>query len=261
MIYVFLSASKRVLASSLLLCLLACGESDSGGSVDSQGVSGSKAQLIKFEGAIYSLASNKLIRVDVSTPSQPKITDDILLDFNAETITTDEDAIFIGSPGEVRTYQFINDQLEFVDSSVRVIPGKDPVITDGDYAYSTVITSDWSYTDEHGDLILGGRGDLYVYDVDSANNITELAFYPNIGYVQGLALWGKNLLVCDPVDGLMQLDVTDPLLVEIKKQFSFVLCEDILHLGGGHFATVGEDGIYQFVPYNGNKLAVMSLVE
>ena len=258
MTFVF-SVSKWLCGVAAVVFLVACGDSDSSDSGQA-GVSGSKAQLIMLDDAIYSLASNKLIRVDVSNVSQSQVTDEIVLDFDAETLTTDGDAIFIGSPGEVRTYQYANEQLDFIDTSVRVIPGKDPVVTDGEFAYSTVVTREWNASSDISETSMRGDGDLYIYDIDAANNITELAFYPNIGYVQGLALWDKNLLVCDPADGLMQLDVTDPFLIDKVQQFSFVLCEDILHLGGGHFATVGEDGIYQLVSYGVNKLAVISLI-
>lgn len=259
MISVFFSASKWLSYLFLFYLIAACNDDGSSSSGDSLGVSGSKAQLIKLNGAVYSLASNKLIRVDISSSDQPTITDEIDLNFDAETLTSDGEVLFIGSPREVRSYQYKDGRLEFIDSSVRQRRGKDPVVTDGNFAYSTVVTNEWSVFDENGNIGKNGTGDLYVYEVDVQKNITELAFYLDIGYVKGLALWEKTLLICDPVDGLMQMDVTDSQLVEKIQQFSFVRCEDVLHLGGGHFATVGEDGIYQLVPYSGNNLAVISL--
>ncbi|MFT5592848.1 MAG: hypothetical protein ACI8SR_001214 [Oceanicoccus sp.] len=256
---VYFSASKWLSYLFLFYLISACGDESSGGSGDSLGVSASKAQLIKLNGAVYSLASNKLVRIDISSADQPAITDEIELNFNAETLTTDGEALFIGSPREVRSYQYKDGRLDFVDTSVRQIRGKDPVVTDGNFAYSTVVTREWSAYGQSVNNGMAGSGDLYVYEIDAEKNITELAFYPSIGYVKGLALWGKTLLICDPVDGLIQMDVTDSQLVEKVQQFNFVRCEDVLHLGNGHFATVGEEGIYQLVPYSESNLAVISL--
>ena len=244
------------LASFVLVVLAGCGESDS--SSTSQGISGSKAKIIKLDSAIYSLAANELVRVDISDPANPQITDEVSAGRNAETLTTDGEALYIGSPDDVRTYLYdANSGLQFIDDSRRQITGQDPVIVDeaGVYAYSSIVTQE--RTDSQGSK--SGNGALYVYEIDEAKNITELSFYPNVGYVQGLALWEKSLLVCDPVDGIIQFDVTDPLLVEQLNQIAFVLCEDVIHLGNGHFVTVGEEGIYQLVPYEGYNLAAISL--
>ncbi len=245
---------NNCLVAALVFILAGCVESDSSSS--SEGVSGSKAKIIKLNDAIYSLAFDELVRVDISDPANPQITDEVSAGRNAETLTTDGEAIYIGSPNDVRTYLYsIDTGLQFIDTSARAITGRDPVVTDGAYAYSTIVTQE--NTDFEGNTT--GNGALYIYEVDAAKNITELTFYPNIGYVQGLALWQKNLLICDPVDGLMHMDVTDPLLVEKHSQIEFVLCEDIVHMGGGHFVTVGEDGIYQLKPIDQNNLAVISL--
>ena len=114
--------------------------------------------------------------------------------------------------------------------------GTDPVITGDGYAYSTIITQE--ITNSQGNTT--GNGALYIYEIDEAKNLSEISLYPNIGYVQGLSLWEKNLLICAPMDGILQMDVSDPVLVEQVRQIDFVLCEDILHLGNGHFVTVGR---------------------
>ncbi len=244
----------KFITASVMVCLVAC--VDSGSDTTSNGVSGSKAKIIKFNGAIYSLAAGELVRVDISNPSQSTVTDEVFAGSNAQTLTHDGEAIYVGSPDDVRIYEYTNDTgLQFTSSSTRPFTGDDPVITEPGFAYSTIVTAEWTDADDNKD----GRGSLFIYEVDAAKNIVELAFYPNIGYVQGLAIWQKNLLICDPVNGLMQIDVNDPMSVAQVNQFSFVLCEDVLHLGDGHFVTVGEDGIYQLMPFSGNNLGVLSL--
>lgn len=94
--------------------------------------------------------------------------------------------------------------------------------------------------------------------MDELKNLSEISFYPGIGYLHGLALWQKNLLICDPVDGLLHLDVTNPNLVEQRTQIEFVLCEDFIHMADGHFITVREDGIYQLKLFAGNNFGVLS---
>lgn len=255
---VFYSVGKSTLAFILLLLLGACGDAsdDSGSNGGSGSVSGSKAKLIKMDGAIYSLADRRLVRVDISNPSNPIVTDDVDAGWSAETLTHDGEAIYVGSPREVRTYGYHPDTgLQFIDTSLPRRATSDPVITDGEYAYSTVVTR--TGTDTEGKA--WGEGDLYVYEVDAEKNLTEINVMTDIGFVQGLTLWNDNLLICDPVSGLLQLNVTDPMLIETVHQMDFVQCEDILHLGEGHFATVGVQGIYQLVPYEESKLAVISI--
>ncbi|GAA6133256.1 hypothetical protein NBRC116188_00450 [Oceaniserpentilla sp. 4NH20-0058] len=250
------SAYKLFLISLSCMFINGCQTTESSDSSDKHsGVSGSSAQLILFDGAVYSLASNKLVRVDIDDVTQPVIDNEQRLgSFEAQTLTTDGEQLYLGSPGEVRIYDYADGQIRFIDSAVRDIPGDDPVITDGEYAYSTVITLE-SET-EDGTKI--GQGDLYVYEIDSANNITELAFYPRLGYLKGLALWDKTLMVCDPLDGLMQLDVTDPLTVSTVSTFADAPCNDLVHLGGGHFVTVGEEGIFQLMPDADGAFSVVS---
>lgn len=255
---VYYSAGKLILGFILLLVLGACGDASDGssGNSESGSVSGSKAKIIKMNGAIYSLADQRLVRVDISNPSNPTVTDDVDAGWSAETLTHDGEAIYVGSPREVRTYGYHPDTgLQFIDTSLPRRATSDPVITDGEYAYSTVVTR--TGTDTEGNV--WGEGDLYVYEVDAEKNLTEINVMTDIGFVQGLTLWNDNLLICDPVSGLLQLNVTDPMLIETVHQMDFVQCEDILHLGEGHFATVGEQGIYQLVPYEESKLAVISI--
>ncbi len=245
----------RCLCALLFVTLMGCVEGGSESS--SAGVSGSKAKIIKLDHAIYSLAFNELVRIDIREPINPVITDTVWAGNNAQTLTTDGEAIFIGSPGDVSTYRYTVDSgLQHIDSSSRVVTGTDPVIVDenSEYAYSTIVTQERTLSDGS----TTGNGALYVYEVDELKNLSEISFYPGIGYAQGLALWQKNLLVCDPESGLLHLDVTDPNLVAQLTQIEFVLCEDIIHMGDGHFITVGQEGIYQLKPIEGNNLAVFS---
>lgn len=74
------------------------GESNS----SSEGGGGSKAKIIKLDDAIYSLAFNKLVRIDISDRMTPFIIDRVSAGNNAEILTTDGEATFIGSPDDVR---------------------------------------------------------------------------------------------------------------------------------------------------------------
>lgn len=254
---VFYFVGKRVFILSFLLSLAACGgESETEGGSEGS-VSGSKAKLIKLNGAIYSLADSQLKRIDISTPGAPLITDSINVVSDADAITHDGGAIYVASSSVVQTYQYneLANRLEFIDDSIPRRAISDPVVSDGGYAYSTVITRE--NTDVNGQV--SGNGDLYVYEVDAAKNLSEINRVQNLGFVQGLALWKESLFICDPTAGLLQLNVSNPMLVEIVHQIDFVLCDDILHLGDGHFATVGEQGIHQLMPYNGSKLALISI--
>ncbi len=261
------SAGKQLFVKALTFSLTlisalvvsGCGDESDSGSAQDGSVSGSKAKLIKLDGAVYSLADGYLKRIDISTPANPTVTDELRVPFDAEALTHDGEAIYVASASVLHTYKY-NDttqQLEFIDDSIPRRAVSDPVVSNGEYAYSTVIRS--RFTDADGRS--SGTGDLYVYEVDAEKNLTEINFLNDIGYVQGLALWDDQLYVCDPNAGLLHMNVSDPMLIETVTQLSFVKCDDILHFGNGHFATVGEQGIYQLKPYDGAKLAVISIYQ
>jgi len=235
------------------LFLIGCG--DGGGSSDSAGVSGSKAKLIAMNGDLFSLASGELIRIDMVDPASPSVTDRYYIGSDAQTLTTDGELLFVGGESSVSNYRYSQALgFEFISSQQRRVRGRDPVITDGDYAYSTFITQDWG-TEDAPD----GIADLYVYEILENSALQEIGIYPDLGYLHGLTLWNKNLLVCDYYDGILHFDVTDPNRVELLNTLSYAPCEDILHLGNGHIVTVGKQGIFQLMPIEENKLALISL--
>lgn len=247
------SVPKISISVMLSLVLAACGSDTSN---DSDGVSGSKARLIAHDGAIYSLSNTQLVRINIGNPADPVITDDIWVGDNPDSLAQSGDVIYVGSPADIRSYRYTEGNgLQLVDVSDPRRAVFDPVVVDGDYAYSTVVTRNW--VNSEGEV--SGQGDLYVYQIDESDNLNEISVVQNIGYAQGLAIWDDNLMICDPSNGLLHMDVSNRTSPLKYHRIGFVKCDDILHVGDGHFITVGPEGLYQLKPYENNNMGVISL--
>lgn len=254
--------------SCLIVCfsvLSGCG-ADSEWNNQTEGISGSLARLVydknsenegETAGALYTLAKGHLVRIAVNDAAEFEVTDEIPINESAETLTTDNHAVYVGSPEFVRSYMYTPASgLTFVSESPERPAESDPVVTDGEFAYSTVTEFGWSFNQQEFEAI---GGSLYIYAIDDNKVLTEINRIPNIGIPMGLALWGKVLMTCDSKNGLQQWDVSDAMDVKQLKVISDVTCRDILHLGDGHFATVGEAGIYQIKPTEEQTFTLISI--
>lgn len=239
-------------ACSINVLLMGCGDTSTG---STDGNSGSKAKLITMNGDVFTIADESLVRIDLTDPSNPVVSHKYHIGTDIQTLTSDGEVLYVGGEFSVSNYRYNEESgFEFISVQDRRIRGRDPVITDGQYAYSTFITRDWGTEDDPD-----GDADLYVYEILEDKSLNEIGIYTNLGYLHGLALWENNLLVCDYHEGILHIDVSEPSQLDIKQTLSYAPCEDIVHLGSGHFATVGKEGIFQLKPIEEDRFALISM--
>lgn len=177
-----------------------------------QGQSGSITRFAIHNGFMYALNPNEVKTYSLANPDKPEHLHTLVTDYGLETIIVYEGSIFIGSRSALYILDISNPAAPFVRSQSNraddLLGGCDPVVVQGNFAYSTV------------KIIINVCGQaaaqsaLLVYDVSNLSNPVNVGTYfmnrPN-----GLGYKGDHLFVCDEGSGLVEVfDISNPLDVK-----------------------------------------------
>jgi hypothetical protein len=144
--------------------------------------------------------SFRIFSFQISDLDNPQLRGEVLVGANVETIFSDGDYLYIGSPVGMFIYGLSNPGDPNFLSSVTHITGCDPVVVQGDYAFVTVRGGNWC-----------GQPDslLDVVDItDRSNPFIVKSEVMNEPY--GLGVKGNRLYVSDGSFGFAVYDITNP---------------------------------------------------
>ncbi len=182
---------KNLVFTLFVLALSACSlkESDSyydnGSSGNSK--SGSTATILTYGDYMYALDNNKLRAFDLVDPAHPKQTSQQTISATAETLFAYENFLYIGTTTGVLMYSLADKSTPTFINTVFHWPAKDPVVADGNYAYSTT---------RRGEEFQNPSGTLSVLDIRDKKNAVTVNTYSQ-QYPFGLGLSDKYLFVCN----------------------------------------------------------------
>lgn len=153
----------------------------------------------------------------------------------AETLFPYGDYLFVGTTTGMLIYSLDDPiNLRFV-SSYRHILACDPVVVQGNYAYVTL---------RQGQTCQRAVNRLEVVDVSDITQPRQVSTL-ELANPHGLAVDGRNLVVCEGVYGLKSLALDNPTLPKIQHSLAAGHCYDVL-AGAQSWIVTGADGIRQY---------------
>ncbi len=230
-----------------LIWLTSC-NNDSYVSVDNSqtGVGGSMARFATVGDYLYTVNSQDLVIIDVTSPASPKYTATEGVGFGIETIFPYNGYLFIGAQTGMYIYDISNPVKPQKLSQYEHIYSCDPVVVQGDYAYVTL----------HSEGSRCGRwnNELHVIDVSNLRMPKLLTTYAMENPL-GLGVDGDNLFVCDK--GLKVYDISDKNNLILKQSFS-INANDVIPYND-LLIVIGDNGLYQY-DYSGEDLTLLSTI-
>lgn len=196
---------KHCIPCILVLLLFAgCQKADMSGTSfqSATGQGGSMARFTVVGNYLYTVDKELLKVFDITNPAAPVFKRSTAVGFEIETIFPFQDRLFIGSTSVVHIFSIAdpaNPQKMSIAFSPTVMRRCDPVVAKDSVAYATLRA-----TGPCG----GTRSILAVYDIRNIAAPVERFAY-TLSEPYGLGYSGNVLYVCDKVQGLLVLDISN----------------------------------------------------
>ncbi|MBA2422683.1 MAG: hypothetical protein H0V61_05605 [Chitinophagales bacterium] len=224
------------------------GGSGSSTSAPGSGIAGSMTRFAIVENALYCLADASMLLFNIENASNPFSAGVVDMPWNIETIFPYNNYLFIGSTTGIQIYDNSNPALPVYVSQFVHATNCDPVVVQGNYAYSTL----------RGGTTCGGIvNQLDVIDLSTMISPQLVESYP-MNNPYGLAIEGENLFVCDGSAGLKYYNAADPENLVLHQVVFPGETRDVIPLNGLLLA-VTTDGFYEY-DYTSGALQQLSFV-
>jgi len=152
---------------------------------------------------LYAVSDEKIYAFDLSDPEQPRqLSTTDVRDGEVETIFVDNGRLFLGMPNGMQVYDLDNPASPVYEGLYQHLTGCDPVVAQGERAYVTVRSGSTCNSDMP-------INQLHVVNVANVGNPNmEGSFQLNNPH--GLGVDQNLAFVCDGMDGLKVIDVSNP---------------------------------------------------
>lgn len=255
---------NTIIITSILLSIsslfYSCSEDSSflDSNSDSSGKGGSMARFTISNHVLYTVDTQTLRLFDLSDAAHPRYLSgkDQHLNFGAETISTRDTLLLIGSQDGLYIYNIQRPEYPNFRSKTQHFRSCDPVVASGNYAYVTLNTE--------GFWCGGGSNTLDIYDITDPGNPVWIKSIP-LEYPKGLGVDGDKLFVCVKNAGIKVFDInnpTNPVWVDdLSKitEMQQVDTYDVIPLDG--LLLVSATGGFYQLDYSGDKLKYVSKIE
>lgn len=231
----------------LLLVISACSEGDyslDSGSQSETGTAGSLARFTINNNYLYTVETSTLKIFDITTETKPEFVKQINAGFDIETIFSKDQLLFLGSRQGIYIYDISNPEWPEHLSTYNHIYSCDPVVISGDYAYSTLSSSD---------PCSRGLNQLDVIDVSDPEHprgVNELI----MDNPKGLGVSGNLLFVCD--NGIKVYNIDDPQYPQLLHTVD-VDAYDVIPIGD-ILLVAAESGLYEYMHNDIGELTLLS---
>lgn len=168
-----------------------------------QGVSGSLTRFTLKDNYMYALDVNYMKVFDITNGSQPVLMSATKVNYGLETITIYGDNIYIGAFDRVYILNIKDPSHPTELQEVVHHISCDPVVVQGNYAYSTQNSSE---------IGCGHATTKSILAIYNAGNPQQTTLVKSIEMTSpyGLAVEGNYLYVCDSEDGVVIFDISNP---------------------------------------------------
>lgn len=229
-----------LLLTAATVTFTACEKSDSAGfNSEGGGRTGTGGSMAKFTitgNYMYTVQGNLLHSYDISDPGKPvKLNTTDLKNNGVETIFSNGTYLFFGTQNGMLIYGLGDPARPDYLSTYQHVVSCDPVVVSGNLAWVTLST---------GNTCMRGSNQLEVIDISNIYTPRLIKVYPFTN-PKGLAVSGNHLYLCDEVDGMQLLDITDPLDASVINRISGVKAFDVI-VRGNVLTLTAKDGVYQY---------------
>lgn len=229
---------------------IAC-EEDSGFSFDDGGTSnsGSIARFHITDTHLYVVEWDELIVFDIRDFENIEEVWSNYIGWDVETIYRFDKTLFLGTQSGVLFYDITNPEQPVYVSSYEHVTACDPVVTDGEYAYSTLRSGSGC----------GGNQDLL--DVIDVRNISEPYQVSSVDMdsPEGLTLYGDWLYVGEGKNGMKVFDVSNPNSVQLLHVYVDIPAKDFIR-DGNNLIIATETGLVQATVQDDATLIIISQI-
>ena len=212
------------------------------------GVAGSMARFGIASDHLYCLNTSTITLFDIANATSPIDQGVVTGLWNAETIFPYGENLFVGTTTGVSIYNNSNPSSPSLLSTVTHVTGCDPVVAQGEYAYSTI---------HSGNFCGQSFNELSVINISKPSSPYITNTY-SLNSPYGLGIDGSNLFVCDDAHGLKRYDATDPNSLILKDEISAGTTRDVIATSGW-LLLVSVEGLYQY-NYSADALTQLSFL-
>lgn len=238
-----------ILCIGLTLFVLSCDQNNDIAfrETDDTGVGGSYARFIIVNDFMYIVDDTSIKTFSLDNPEEPQEIDQQPIGERIESIFHYDSRLFIGSGAGLFIYQI---EADGKPSQISATPyfeswdlyRCDPVVTNDSFAYVTLNSLD--RINRCGNTLEIDINELRIYNIVDLTQPELLATY-SMTAPKGVGLDGQTLFICDDTAGLKVFDVSDPLDIQLIRQFDNFTAFDVIPLNG-LLLVVGPDNVYQF---------------
>jgi len=218
----------------------------------SNGITGSMSRFTIYDGYLYTVINNAMSIFSLDTATPEKVSDNIYMGWNVETIFSYKDNLFFGTTTGMMIYS-VKDPLNPVyQSSIAHAYACDPVVVDNDLAYITIHSG--SLCD-----VSASTNSLIIVDVKDVKSPKEIVTY-EMTNPKGLGIDDGKLFLCD--DGLKIYSVgTDPqvLMSNLIVHYTGMDGYDVIPYNN-NLMMIADDGLYQYDYTNLNDIKQVSKI-
>ncbi|MBA2421921.1 MAG: hypothetical protein H0V61_01675 [Chitinophagales bacterium] len=222
--------------------------SGSNTSAPSPGIAGSMARFAIVENSLYCLTDDTMLLFNIENASNPISAGIVDMPWNIETIFPYNNYLFIGTTTGIQIYDNSNPASpEFLSQFIHAT-SCDPVVVQGNYAYSTL---------RAGTTCGGGINQLDIVDLSIITSPQLVTSY-QMSSPYGLGIDGVNLFVCDGSAGLKYYNAADPENLILHQVVFPGETRDVIPVNGLLLAVTTE-GFYEY-DYTSGALQQLSFV-
>lgn len=241
---------KIVLMVSIVFTI-SCDESNDSAALVSSGSGGSLARFAIVDNQLYVVNNQDLITFDISEPGVLKESNLSDVGFGIETIFPLGNNLFIGSESAMFIYDISDPLTPSLISTYPHITNCDPIVVQGDFAYSTLRGS--------ANCRFGGQDRVEIVNIEDLFNPVQVSIFTNVITPYGLGIKDNVLYVCQADFGLKLIDVENP-EAPFELQTEDVFALDVI-VSGNRLILTGQDGVFQYDISDPQNLVLLSKIE
>lgn len=216
---------------------------------NSNGITGSMSRFTIYDSYLYTVINNAMSIFSLDGVNPEKVSDNIYLGWNVETIFSYKDNMFMGTPTGMVIYSVKNPLQPEYKSFMQHIFGCDPVVVENDTAYVTV---------RSGNNCGQNTNELFIVDVSNVSSPKQIVSYAMVN-PKGLGIDNHKLFLCD--DGLKIFDTTKPQELISHKLAHYTGMDgfDVIPYNN-NLMMIADDGLYQYDYSNLNNIKQVSKI-
>ncbi len=219
---------------------------------NSNGITGSMSRFTIYDGYLYTVINNAMSIFSLDNATPEKVSDNIYMGWNVETIFSYKDNLFFGTTTGMMIYSVKDPLKPEYQSSITHAYACDPVVVDNDFAYITIHSG--SLCD-----VSASTNSLIIVDVKDIKAPKEVVTY-EMKNPKGLGIDDGKLFLCD--DGLKIYSVgTDPqvLMSNMIDHKPEIDGYDVIPYNN-NLMLIADDGLYQYDYTNLNDIKQVSKI-